>query len=377
MTVTRRRFVGGLTTALGALTLTPGGRVWPQAAQAPARRQATAEEYDALAKLAFNENPYGPPQSVLDAMTRAFKYANRYGYPDGNIVEELARHHGVKPENIMLGAGSGEILDVCCTTFLLDDRKVVGAEPSYNVLYSTATALKADQIKLPLLPDYRQDLPAMISAVRSSYRDVGFVYLCNPNNPTGLIVTKREVAQLLDGIPADVPVLIDEAYHHFVDHPEYATSVPYVLEGRQVIVTRTFSKISGLAGMRLGYAVAPRNLIQQMRPHATGTINAVVKWGGVAALKDTAAQAWVRQRTLELRRKTVGELTRMGYAVIPSDTNFFMVHLKRPVQPVVDEFRKRGVAVGRPFPPMLEHLRVSIGTPEEMDRFMAAWKEIV
>jgi histidinol-phosphate aminotransferase len=149
-----------------------------------------------------------------------------------------------------------------------------------------------------------------------------------------------------------------------------------VLEGRQVIVTRTFSKISGLAGMRLGYAVAPKGLLDQMRPHTTGTINAIVKWGGVAALQDTTAMAWVKKTTLELRGKTVASLQAMGYEVIPSDTNFFMVHLKRPVQPVVEEFRKKGVLVGRPFPPMLEYLRVSIGTAEEMDRFMVAFREI-
>lgn len=373
--VSRRRFVGGVTSALGLLTLKPGAGLW---AQAPVpRRQTTPDEYDALAKLSFNENPYGPPESVLKAMTKAFKYANRYGYPDGDIVEVLAKHHGVKTENIMLGSGSGELLDVCCTTFLQDDKKVVGAEPSYNVLYSTATALKADQIKLPLLKDYQADISGMIAAVKANYRDVGFVYLCNPNNPTGLVVPKDEVARLLDGVPFDVPVLIDEAYHHFVEDPRYATSVPYVLQGRQVIVTRTFSKISGLAGMRLGYAVAPKGLLDRMRPHTTGTINAVVKWGGVAAMQDTQAMAWVKKTTLELRGKTVGALQAMGYEVIPSDTNFFMVHLRRPIQPLVEEFRKRGVLVGRPFPPMLEHLRVSIGTAEEMNRFMTAFKEIL
>ena len=372
--VSRRGFVGGVTGALGVLTLRPEVALWSQA-PAP-RRRATLDEYDAFAKLSFNENPYGPPDSVLKAMTKAFKYANRYGYPDGDIVAELAKHHGVKPENIMLGSGSGEILDVCCTTFLRGDKKVVGAEPSYNVLYSTASALKADQIKLPLLKDHQQDISGMIAAVKANYRGVGFVYLCNPNNPTGLVVGKPDVARLLDGVPWDVPVLIDEAYHHFVDSPSYATSVPYVLEGRQVIVTRTFSKISGLAGMRLGYAVAPKGLLDQMRPHTTGTINAIVKWGGVAALQDTVAMAWVKKTTLELRGKTVSALQGMGYDVIPSDANFFMVHLKRPVQPVVEEFRKKGVLVGRPFPPMLEYLRVSIGTAEEMDRFMVAFREI-
>jgi histidinol-phosphate aminotransferase len=376
--VSRRRFVGGLTGALGYLSLRRPAELWAQGMEAarPLRPQTPVDEYDAFAKLANNENPYGPPESVLQAMTRAFKYANRYGYPDGGIVSEIAKHHGAKPEQIMLGAGSGEILDVACTALLPGGKKIVGSEPSYTILYNHATGIKADVIKLPLLKDYRQDIPALIQATKANYRDVGFIYLCNPNNPTGRIVTGDEVRQLLDGIPADVPVLIDEAYHHFVDDPAYATSVPYVVEGRQVIVTRTFSKISGLAGMRLGYAVAPRELLQRLRPYVTGSINAVVKWGGVAALKDTASQAWVKRTTLELRATTMAELQSLGYSLIPSEANFFMVHLRRPVQPVIEAFRKKGVLVGRPFPPMLEHLRVSIGTADEMRRFMTAFKEI-
>jgi histidinol-phosphate aminotransferase len=373
--VSRRRFFGGVATALGYLTLKPGARLWPQQA-APPRRRATAEEYDLLAKLANNENPYGPPESVLKAMTNAFKYANRYGYPDGGIVEALAKHHGVQPENIMLGAGSGEILDVACEALLQNDKKIVGAEVSYDVFYQHVASLKADQIKLPLLKDFRQDIPAMIAAVKANYRDVGFVYLCSPNNPTGRIVTRQETAQLLDGIPADVPVLIDEAYFHFVNDPDYATAVPYVLEGRQVIVTRTFSKISALAGMRLGYAIAPRPLLQRLRPYASQSINAVVKWGGVAALNDTTSQAWVKKVTLDLRDKTTAELQGRGYAVVPSQANFFIVHVRRPVQPVVEEFRKRGILVGRPFAALPEHLRVSVGTPEEMGRFVTAFKEL-
>ena len=376
--VSRRRFVGGVTSALGLLTLKPGALLSQGVAQAPAPApRRTAEEYDLLAKLANNENPYGPPESVLKAMSNAMKYANRYGYPDGGIVEEIAKHHGVKPENVMLGAGSGEILDVVGTTFLQDDKRIVGPEVSYDVLYQHVTALKADQIKVPLLADFRQDIPATIAAVKANYREVGFVYLCTPNNPTGRIVTRTEVAQLLNEIPFDVPVLIDEAYHHFVDDPNYATSVPYVLEGRQVIVARTFSKIAALAGMRLGYCIAPRGLLQRMRPYSVGSINAIVKYGGVAALKDTASMAWVKKTTLELRAKTSAELTAYGYAVIPSDANFFMVHLRKPVQPVVAEFRKKGVLVGRPFTGMPEHMRVSVGTADEMSRFMVAFKEIL
>jgi len=385
--LSRRKLMGGFAAAVGyaglspsrLLAQTPAPQAPPAGGPTPARAQrprVTPEEYDALAKLSSNENPYGPPESVMKAMTNAFKYSNRYGYPDGNIVEEIAKHHEVKPENVLLGAGSGEILEVVGTTFLQGGKKVLGVEPSYSSVYQHAAGIKADAIKLALKDDYRQDIPLMIRTTRKNYRDIGFVYLCNPNNPTGIIVTKQEVKQLLDGIPEDMPVLIDEAYHHFVDDPNYATSVPYVLEGRPVIIARTFSKIVGLAGMRLGYAVAPKPVIDAMRPHAVGSINAIVKWGGVAGLKDTATQEHVKKTTIALRSQTTAQLKALGYEVIPSETNFFMVGIKTKVEPIIEEFRKKKVAVGRPFPPMNEHLRVSIGNPDEMARFMVAFKEI-
>lgn len=382
--VSRRRLLGGAAATLGCLGLRSGSLLAQAAGAAPPaagrpqpqRPRLSPEEYDAFAKLSSNENPYGPPESVMKAMTSAFKYANRYGYPDGEIVEEIAKHHGVKPDNVLLGAGSGEILEVVGVTFLQGGKKVLGVEPSYSSVYQHAAGIKADAIKLPLRADYRQDIPLMVRTTRKNYRDIGFVYLCNPNNPTGIVVSKQEVRELLDGIPEDMPVLIDEAYHHFIEDPSYESSVPYVLEGRPVVVARTFSKIVGLAGMRLGYAVAPKPLIDAMRPHAVASINAIVKWGGVAGLKDTATQEQVRRTTKALRTQTAAELKALGYEVIPSETNFFMVGIRTRVEPIIEEFRKRKVLVGRPFPPMLEHLRVSIGTADEMGRFMTAFREI-
>ncbi len=377
LAVSRRGFVGGLATAVGYLGLEPASNAWAldRPAARPSRQQTN--EYDGLAKLGNNENPYGPSEAMLEAMNRVWKYSNRYGYPDGDITEKIAEHHGVDPDHVLLGAGSGEILEVVGLTFLKGGKAVVGVEPTYSTVYRTASGIDGEAITLPLLDNYRQDIPAMIETTNRNYRNVGFVYLCNPNNPTGVIVTAQEVRQLLDAIPEDMPVLVDEAYHHYVQDPAYATSLPYVLEGRNVIIARTFSKIYGMAGMRLGYAIAPPRLIQQMEAYSTGTINALVKWGGVAALADKASEVKVRDTAIELRTKTTKQLETMGYEVIPSETNFFMVGIRTPVQPVITEFRKKGVIVGRPFPPMVDHLRVSVGTADEMDRFMTAFTELL
>ena len=381
MTVSRRSFVGCVAAALGYLKVGSDVDLFAQgqpqgAAAGAARMRPAMDDYDAIAHLSSNENCWGPPETVLKAMNQSFKYCMRYGYPGGDIVGEVAKLHGVKQENILLTAGSGEALDVVGTTFLLNGKKVLGVEPTYSSVYQHATTIKSQAIKLPLMKDYRQSIPAYIKAANERQAEIGLVYLCNPNNPTGVVVTKDEVKQLLDGIPKDMPVLIDEAYHHFVDDPKYATSIPYVIEGRPVIIARTFSKIAALAAMRIGYAVAPAEIVAKMRPFSSGSINVAARFGAVAALKDTAGQAEIKKRTIALRKKTQAELEAHGYETIPSETNFFMVNIGREIQPVIEEFRQKKVMVGRPFPPMTTHMRVSIGTAEEMAQFMTAFKEI-
>jgi len=378
--MSRRSFVGAATTAAAWAGLAPEKVLGAHGRAGTARlgRALRQEQdaYDALAKINFNENPYGPSEKVMEAMQYAFKYSMRYGYPDGGITQAIADHHGVGTENVLLGAGSGEILEVVGLTWLDTSKKVVGVEPSYGSVYTHASGIDADALLLPLEPNHRQNIPRMIDATRRNARDVGFVYLCNPNNPTGVPVSADEVRDLLDGIPEDVPVLIDEAYHHFVEDPAYETAIPYVLEGRRVVVARTFSKIYGMAAMRLGYAIAPADMIERMRVYSTGSTNALVMWGGAAALEDVESERWVRETTLRLRKRTAADLEGLGYEVIPSDTNFLMVHIRRPVQEAAAAFRERGVLVGRPFPPMLEHMRVSVGTESEMDRFMNAFEDI-
>lgn len=375
--VTRRRFMGGAAAALGYAGLKPAGLLGWDAPPRALRLTPQEYDYDSFAKLSSNENPYGPSEAMMEAMNGAWKYSNRYGYPDGDIQEKIAEHHGVQPENILLGAGSGETLRVVAHTYLGHNDKVIGVRPTYLSVFSVASGIDADAIMLPLLDDYSQDIPAMIDATIKNYRDVGLFYLCNPNNPTGMVVSADDIRRALDGIPEDIPVLIDEAYHHFVEDPSYETAVPYINEGRKVIVARTFSKIYGMAGLRLGYGIGPADMISEMRVHGTGSVNALVKWGGVAALQDTESEQWVRETTLRLRKQTVAELEAQGYSVIPSETNFFMVNTGRPAAEVRAAFRERGVLVGRDFPPMLDHLRVSVGTEEEMARFMTAWKEIM
>jgi histidinol-phosphate aminotransferase len=382
-TVSRRHFVGGAAAALGTLALRPdfaaakGIRRVPGGPPMLRVLQSEVDAYDALAHLSSNENPYGPSEKSLEAMNYAFKYSMRYGYPDNNVQERIADAHGVPSDHVLLGAGSGEILEVVGLTYLGHGKKVVGVEPSYGSVYSHASGIDADTVLLPLEADHRQNVERMVDATNRHYRDVGFVYVCNPNNPTGVTMTAAEIAYLLDNIPEDVPVLIDEAYHHFVEDPEYEESLKYVREGRPVIIARTFSKVYGMAAMRIGFAIAPPEMIDEMRPYSTGSVNALARWGAVAAMEDVEAQRMVLAENRRLRERTISEVEGLGYECIPSQTNFFMVHLRTRVAPIRQAFRERGVAVGRDFPPMLDHLRVSIGTEDEMGRFMSAFEDIM
>src|SRR5215470_13101960 len=380
--IARRKFVRDVVAVLGYASVAPiGASAQSRSPQAAAAAKAAPDkkiDYDKFAKLANNENPYGPSETVMKAMNDAWKYANRYAYPDGGIVDAIAEHHGVKPENIVLGCGSSEILKIVDDAFLPDHKLVVGVDPTYETVYRYATNSKAKAIAVPLTKTYDADIPAIIHATKLNARDVGLVYICNPNNPTGRIVSKQDIKLLLDSIPPDIPVFIDEAYHHFVDDPNYEPSIKYVTEGRKVIVARTFSKIAGLAGMRLGYAIAPPEIIGMLQPLVLSyNTSAVVKYGGVAALKDTANEAKIKHLNKQVRDKTTNELKAMGYQVIPSQSNFFMVNVKKDVTPLGAEFQKQGFLVGRKFPPMNEWLRVSVGTEDEMNRFMKAFKEIL
>src|SRR5262245_15056963 len=382
--IARRKFMGKLATVLGyaglsSLQVTGQGRARLASVAAKGGPDPKKpEDYDKLIKLANNENPYGPPEGVLKAMNEAWKYGNRYAAPDGGLIDAIAEHHHVKTENVLIGCGSSEILKIVDDAFLPDHKLVVGVEPTYETVYRFATNSKAKAIAIPLTKTYDANMKEIIRVTKLNARDVGVVYICNPNNPTGRIVPKDDIKLLVDSIPADIPVFIDEAYHHFVDDPNYETSVKYVIEGRNVIIARTFSKIAGLAGMRLGYAIAPKEIIDQLRPFTMNyNTNAIVKYGGVAALKDTANEARLKQLNKQIRDRVTAELKTMGYEVMPSQTNFFMVNVKKDVTAVAEDFLKKGVIVGRKFSPMNEWLRVSVGTDDEMKRFMVAFKELL
>jgi histidinol-phosphate aminotransferase len=366
----RREFAKSIGTGFGAVLLhSPLGSKSAPAALRPGRGTGAIQ-------LDSNENPYGPSQKAIEAMTRSQPVASRY--PDARedeVIEVIAKLHNVKPEQIALGCGSGEILRVADMAFTTPGSRLVTAEPTFEAVLHYCKIKGAESVKVPLTPDFRLDLDGMAGQVGDTTH---MVYVCNPNNPTGTIVSGADLKRFVSRVPKGTIVLLDEAYHHFVEDPSYQTGAPWVAEYPNLIVVRTFSKVFGLAGMRLGYSVSSAENAEAMRPHLTfSNANAAVLDAALACLSDEPHVVSERNRNSETRRTLVETLRKEGWKTLPSQTNFVMIYLGRDVATVIPEFRKREILVGRKFPSMGEWLRVSMGTPPEMATFLRAFHEIL
>ncbi len=365
----RREFIGRFGAGAAALALQP--------VFSPARSfGGVPGTPDEVVHINYNESPYGPSEKALKAMQNV--PVSLYGrYFDDDSYEDmsttLAKHHNLKRENIHVGSGSTEIIKICDDVFLGGKANVVVAEPAYEAVLQYAANSKAAALKTPLTKDYRHDLVKMAAAITP---ETGLVYICNPNNPTGTIVTKDEMQRFMDRIPASVTVLVDEAYSHFADST-YESAVRYVSEGRNLIVARTFSKIYGLAGMRIGYAIAKKDLIDKIKPFTvdysiTGlAVNAVN-----ASIADTSHVERIAKLNAAQRQIFFDEMKRRKFECTPSQANFVMVNVRTPVAPIIKEFEKRKVLVGREFPAMPNFVRVTFGTDDEMKKFYAAFQDI-
>jgi histidinol-phosphate aminotransferase len=361
MSVTRREFMGVAGAVVGtALVSLP----------------STAAVAKARVRLDSNENPYGPSKRAQDAMAGARSIAARY--PDDledQVAGVLAKLHGARPEGVLLGCGSGEILRMADLAFLGPGRTVVAADPTFEAVLAFARVTKAEATKVPLTADFRHDLPKMAAACGER---TGLVYVCNPNNPTGTIVKRAELAAFVAAVPESAVVLVDEAYHHFVEDPDYGSAMELVSKRPNVVVARTFSKIYGLAGMRLGYAVGPDDKIAAMRPHKNwSNANAAVLEAALASVDDADHVKQQRRLMNDTRRWLCEELKKDGRTTIPSETNFVMIDVGGDVAPIIEAMRSRQIFVGRRFAALPSWLRVSIGTREETSAFLDALREIV
>jgi histidinol-phosphate aminotransferase len=324
-------------------------------------------------RLSSNENPNGPAREALDALTQALHDANRY--PEGylaQLLSAIASHFGVSADNVVVGCGSGEILRMAVEAYTLPTRALVTASPTFEAPERFAQVLGHPVRAVPVDQDLRLDLEAMAKAAEGA----GLVYLCNPNNPTAtahpLSAVRNFVAAVRRTSP-DTTILIDEAYFEFADLAGYGTMIPDAMNEPYIIVTRTFSKVYGLAGLRVGYMIAQTSTAARMEPYRLGAgLGVLAASAAQASLPLTDHVAEQARLNRETRAFTRQAFEKLGFHVVPSDTNFMMIDVRRDAADFQRACKQRGVLIGRVFPPLLTHARISVGTMDEMRRAMDA-----
>src|SRR5213083_3214920 len=327
-----------------------------------------------IVRLSANENPYGPSPNALKAMTDSFGLACRYPDEHNNVlIDKLAKLNGVNHDQILLGDGSGEILKLCAETFTGPQKgKLVAADPTFEAILNNASANGAEVVKVPLTADFAHDLPKMLAAARG-----GLIYVCNPNNPTASITPKDQLRDFIAKSPRDTMILVDEAYFHYADSPDYESMIPLVKDNPNLIVSRTFSKIYGMAGLRCGYCVAQKETIERMRPYQMwDSVNIMALAAANASLDDPDQVSNGQRLNSEAKMFVISELATAGYKTIPSQANFIMVDCRRPVVPLIKAMKEQNVHVGRLFPALPNHMRVTIGKKPEMETFVSAFKQV-
>ncbi|NPV27820.1 MAG: histidinol-phosphate transaminase [Firmicutes bacterium] len=327
-------------------------------------------------KLASNENPLGPSPKAVAAMKQAVEKVNLY--PDGAcfyLKQALAAHLGIAPECLIIGNGSDELLKLIAETFLREGDEVIIANPSFGEYEFVTRVMGAEPVMVEL-QNYTHDLMAMAGKIGPRTR---LVFVCNPNNPTGTIVTKTEVDEFMTKVPEDVVVVFDEAYYEYVSDDRYPQTIEFVRKGRRVIVLRTFSKIYGLAGLRVGYGIADPEIIACLgRVREPFNVNLVAQAAALAALDDQEHVQKSRAVNQAGRDYLYHELAAMGLECVPTEANFMLVHVRTEAQDVFQKLMREGVIV-RPggifgYP---QHIRVTIGTTEENERFVQALRKVL
>jgi histidinol-phosphate aminotransferase len=371
MAFSRRGFLRTLTagTVAGSLSTWSGSAL----AGVPALNTRPERDAEGFLLLDSNENVYGPSARVLTAVQESLSRANRYPFREYDaLTQDIARSHNVETNQIVLGCGSTDILRVAAATLVGSGKKVIQASPTFEDLGMYSRAIGAEVIAVPLTPTFAHDLDAMVARNDGT---VALVYICNPNNPTASITPRADIETFLNKLPPAAYVLMDEAYHHYVNpSARYVSFLDRPFNNERVIVTRTFSKIYGIAGLRLGYAVTNRGLAEKMRTYLTDVdVNCAAVAAGRAALADTESVQLFARRNRDDRQEFLNQAMARMLKPIDSHANFVMMDAHQPADEIIAHFLKNKIRIGRHFPPLTHHIRVSLGTPAAMNEFWHVW----
>ncbi|EQE34775.1 histidinol-phosphate transaminase [Clostridioides difficile CD109] len=325
-----------------------------------------------IIKLASNENPLGPSPKAIEAMIEMLKQGQLYPEPEANeLRRKLAEKLDLKPENFIVANGADNVITLIGEAFINRGDEVIYCNPTFPS-YRTATIKNEGiPVEVPLTEDYKYDLQGILDKITDKTK---LICVCNPNNPTGTIVDDKELEEFLKKVPENIITILDEAYIEFLTVPNYVDGLKYVRENYNVIVTRTFSKIYGLAGLRVGYGIAKDEIIRTLfTVKEPFSANRVAISGATAALDD---EEFIKE-TYELNRVGMAyfkeEFTKMGFDVVDSQSNFLYVDMKTDIPKLFEDLKKRGFVIR----PSATHARVSIGTMEENKKFVAVLKEIL
>jgi histidinol-phosphate aminotransferase len=332
---------------------------------------------DELVFMNLNENPYGPSPKAIEAVRAAAEQFNRYAEPSClKLRRKIAQPLEIDPDQIVVGNGCDALITYFSKAYINEGDNVVVADPSFGCYDASVVPQGGVMKKVKVDEKMRYSLPDILKAIDEKTK---MVIICNPNNPTATAVHKQEVADFMDKVPAHCIVLFDEAYRDFANPESYPDTLPYVKEGRNVLIMRTFSKFHGLAGQRIGYLIGTPQLVKIFKKIIeTFPVNILAQKAAEAAVDDVEYAAFVRKRTLEDRNYLISELKKLGVDSTESEGNFLFVNYHRDADEVCRELLKRGF-VTRPgslwgFP---EWSRISLATTEQLQKFVAALKDIL
>lgn len=328
------------------------------------------------ARLLANENPFGPSQKAKQAMMDSLNTSYQYPFMHyRELVQKIAAHEGVSPESILLSAGSSPLLLAAAMHFSQKGGTIITGDPSYDDLVESAKEFNATIAAVPLTPDYKLDLDAMEKKVDAK---TALVYICNPNNPTGTVLDTAKLKAFCERVSKKVPVFVDEAYIDYLPNPEAATMIEAVKKSQNVMVARTFSKLYGFAGIRVGYVVAQPEMVKTLGKYTNGamSISAPAIMAALASYQDKAYLTDALQKTMASKQFLYDTLKKEGYEFIPSSANFVMFPLKMDGKRFSDEMMKRGVGIRFWKFAGKDWCRVSLGRMDEMQAFAEAFQQL-
>ena len=324
-------------------------------------------------RLDMNINPYGPSPRVLEVIRANLDLVNRYLDDDYHLLSErIADFHKVKSNEVTLGSGSREVLRMAVDAFLTRGKTLVLASPTFEPMINLARQAGADVKAVPINRRYAHDLEAMLQRVNAS---TSLVYICNPNNPTGSLTPRKDLEAFLEKLPSTVAVVIDEAYHEYVGPTsDYKSFIDHPIDDKRVIVVRTFSKIYGMAGLRLGYAISSAEVSRKLSlTQLERAVNIVAARSAAAALDDSEYILFSSRRNANERQEYYNQTNARMLRQVDSLTNFVFTKTGRPSSQVIEHFERNGITLGPVVPEMDRYVRVAIGTKENMKEFWRVW----